>query len=114
MKAGRRAIVAPNAVSYRMDRRSAAAAKEVLGDFAGTIICDGYTAYASLRSTATNSSSRTAGRTYAKFVEAEPQHPKNASASSSCSVALYDIEREIHPEVNTFSLLPSRSRKYPA
>jgi transposase len=44
------AVVAPNAVSYRiLDSRSAAAAAEVLGDYAGMLLCDGYSAYESLR-----------------------------------------------------------------
>src|SRR5262249_22627153 len=43
-------VVAPNAVSYRiLDSRSADAAKEVLGDYAGTILCDGYSAYEALQ-----------------------------------------------------------------
>jgi transposase len=44
------AIVAPKAVSYRiLDSRSAAAANEVLGDFDGTLLVDGYTGYSSLK-----------------------------------------------------------------
>lgn len=44
------AVVAPDAVSYSiLDSRSASAAAEVLDGYAGTVICDGYSAYQSLR-----------------------------------------------------------------
>src|SRR5690606_10599298 len=44
------AVVAPEAVCYRLlDSRSAEAAGEVLRDYSGTILCDGYGAYASLK-----------------------------------------------------------------
>jgi len=71
------AIVAPNAVSYRiLDSRSAAAAADVLGDYAGTVLCDGYSAYEALK--------KRGGRfelahcwahVRRKFVEAEPVAP---------------------------------------
>ena len=42
--------MASNAVSYRiLDSRSAAAAADVLGDYSGTLLCDGYSAYGSLQ-----------------------------------------------------------------
>jgi hypothetical protein len=53
------AVVAPDAVSYSiLDSRSATAAAEVLGDYAGTLICDRYSAYQSLKSAAGVFSSR--------------------------------------------------------
>jgi transposase IS66 family protein/recombinase len=78
------AVVAPDAVSYRiLDSRSAAAAAEVLGDYAGTLLCDGYSAYESLK--------KRGGRfeiahcwahVRRKFVEAEEVHPFPRSARS--------------------------------
>lgn len=44
------ALCAPNAVYYHLDEsRSAEAAKKVLRDFSGTLVCDGYSAYESLK-----------------------------------------------------------------
>jgi len=44
------ATVAPNAVCYRiLNSRSAEAAGEILQDYEGTIICDGYSAYGTLK-----------------------------------------------------------------
>ncbi len=44
------AIVCPNAVNYRIeDSRSAEAAERVLGEYAGTLMSDGYAVYQSLK-----------------------------------------------------------------
>jgi transposase len=90
------AVAAENGVSYRiLDSRSTEAAREVLGDFAGTIICDGYSAYDALRKR--GGKFRLAhcwAHVRRKFVEAEPSFPQ-------CRVVLdligqlYAIEREI-------------------
>jgi transposase len=43
-------VTSPEAISYRiLSSRSAAAASEVLGDYAGIVIADGYSAYKALR-----------------------------------------------------------------
>jgi transposase len=44
------ALCAPNAVIYRLNEsRSAEAARAIVREFAGTLVCDGYTAYAALQ-----------------------------------------------------------------
>jgi transposase len=44
------ALCSPDAVIYRIDEsRSAEAARAILRDFAGTLVCDGYTAYHALQ-----------------------------------------------------------------
>jgi transposase len=90
------AVTAPNAVSYRIqDSRSTAAAAEVLGDYQGTIVCDGYSAYESLR--------KHGGRfrlahcwahVRRKFVEVEAQHPDVCKVVLDLIGQLYDVERE--------------------
>jgi transposase len=89
------AVVAPNAVSYRiLDSSSATAAKEVLGDFSGIIVCDGYSAYESLRK---NGGRFRLAHCWAhvrrKFVEAEPQHPNECNQVLGLIGALYEVER---------------------
>jgi transposase len=89
-------VVAPNAVSYRiLDSRSAAAAAEVLGDFAGTLLCDGYSAYESLR--------KRGGRfeiahcwahVRRKFVEVQDVAPGPASEALDLIGELYAAERD--------------------
>jgi transposase len=90
------AVVAPNAVSYRiLDSRSADAAKEVLGDYAGTILCDGYTAYEALQ--------KKGGRfrlahcwahVRRKFVEIEDQYPDRCREILDMIAELYAVENE--------------------
>lgn len=90
------AICAPDAVSYRIrDSRSAAAAGEVLGDYAGTVLCDGYSAYESLR--------KRGGRfqlahcwahVRRKFVEAEQVAPEPCNQVLDLIGELYAIERD--------------------
>ena len=89
------AAIAPNAVSYRiLDSRSAAAAAQVLSDYAGTVICDGYAAYDSLR--------KKGGRfrvahcwahVRRKFVEIEEQHPQTCGEVLDLIGRLYEVER---------------------
>lgn len=88
------AVVAPNAVSYRiLDSRSADAAKEVLGEYAGTILCDGYSAYEALQ--------RKGGRfrlahcwahVRRKFVDIEEQFPDRCKEILDLISELYAIE----------------------
>ena len=89
------AAVAPDAVSYRiLDSRSAAAAAEVLNGYEGTVICDGYSAYESLR--------KKGGRfrlahcwahVRRKFVEIEEQHPQTCGEVIDLIGQLYEVER---------------------
>jgi transposase len=90
------AVCAPNAVSYRIrDSRSAIAASEVLGDYAGTILCDGYSAYESLK--------KRGGRfqlahcwahVRRKFIEAEESAPEPCKQVLDLIGELYAVERE--------------------
>lgn len=91
------ALCAPNAVIYRLDEsRSAEAARALLGDFDGTLVCDGYTAYHALQ--------KQGGRfriahcwahVRRKYIEAE------SSAAAPCKEILdligelYAVEREM-------------------
>jgi transposase len=90
------AVTAPNAVSYRiLDSRSAAAAANVLGDYAGTLLCDGYSAYESLK--------KRGGRfeiahcwahVRRKFVEAEDVAAGPAGEALDLIGELYAVERD--------------------
>jgi transposase len=86
---------APNAVTYQIqDSRSAAAALKLLGDYAGTIVCDDYTAYKALR--------KRGGRfqlahcwahVRRKFVEAEGEAPSECKQALDLIGELYAVER---------------------
>jgi transposase len=90
------AVVAPNAVSYRiLDSRSTDAAGEVLAGYAGTVLCDGYTAYEALQ--------KRGGRfrlahcwahVRRKFVEIEEQYPAQCKEILGLIGELYAIEIE--------------------
>ena len=97
------ALCADDAVLYRLDEsRSAEAARKVIRDFKGTLVCDGYTAYQALKKQ--GASFRIAhcwAHVRRKFIEAED------SASAPCTQVLdligklYEIERGLTgpPEV---------------
>jgi transposase len=89
------AVVAPDAVSYKiLDSRSAAAAAEVLGSYAGTVICDGYTAYESLRKqTGRFRLAHCWAHVRRKFVEIEAQHPQACGEVLDLIGQLYEVER---------------------
>jgi transposase len=91
------AVAADDAVCYRiLDSRSAAAAEEVLGDFVGTIMCDGYSAYDALRKQ--HGRFRLAhcwAHVRRKFVEIEDQHPDACKQILDLIGELYGIERQI-------------------
>jgi transposase len=93
------AIAADNAVSYRiLDSRSTEAAADVLGNYAGTIICDGYSAYDALRKR--GGKFRLAhcwAHVRRKFVEAEPSFPQCKTVLDLIG-QLYAVEREIKNE----------------
>jgi transposase len=91
------AVVASNAVSYTiLDSRSAVAAAHVLGDYAGTIMCDGYSAYQSLK--------KRGGRfrlahcwahVRRKFVEAQEYAPGPCGQVLDIISELYAVERNV-------------------
>jgi transposase len=89
------AVVAPDAVSYKiLDSRSAAAAGEVLGGYAGTVICDGYSAYESLRKqTGRFRLAHCWAHVRRKFVEIEAQHPQACGEVLDLIGRLYEVER---------------------
>ena len=90
------AVVAPNAVSYRiLDSRSTEAASEVLGGYAGVVVCDGYSAYETLQ--------KRGGRfriahcwahVRRKFVEIEEQYPDRCKEILALIGELYAVENE--------------------
>ena len=106
------AVVAPNAVSYRiLDSRSAAAAADVLGDYAGTLLCDGYSAYEALK--------KRGGRfeiahcwahVRRKFVEAEEVAPGPAGEALSLIGELYAVEHDCASDDERKRIRDQRSR----
>jgi transposase len=105
-------VVAPNAVSYRiLDSRSAAAAAEVLGDYAGTLLCDGYSAYESLR--------KRGGRfeiahcwahVRRKFVEVQEVAPGPAGEALDLIGELYAAECDCQTDDDRARIRAERSR----
>ena len=86
---------APDAVCYQIqDSRSTEAARNLLGDYAGTVVCDDYSAYKALR--------KRGGRfqlahcwahVRRKFVEAEAEHPAECAQALDLIGELYAIEK---------------------
>lgn len=105
------AVVAPDAVSYSiLDSRSALAAAEVLGDYAGTVICDGYSAYQSLR--------KRGGRfrlahcwahVRRKAVEAESVAPGPCGELLELIGELYAVERDVKSDEERASIRSEHS-----
>ena len=85
---------APDAVFYQIqDSRSTEAARNLLGDYAGTVVCDDYSAYKSLR--------KRGGRfqlahcwahVRRKFIEAEGEAPKECAEAIALIAELYAVE----------------------
>lgn len=106
------AVIAPNAVSYRIrDSRSANTAGEVLGDFQGTLLCDGYSAYESLQ--------KRSGRfqlahcwahVRRKFIEAEELAPEPCKQVLDLIGQLYAVERECSSDEQRARARAERSR----
>jgi transposase len=106
------AIVAPDAVSYRiLDSRSAAAASVVLGDYAGTLLVDGYSGYSSLK--------KRGGRfelahcwahVRRKFVEAQEVSPGPCGEALDMIGELYALERECTTDDERAAIRSVRSR----
>lgn len=84
------------AVAYKiLPSRSAEAAKVVLGDYAGLIMCDAYAVYDKLAKT--NSRLRIAhcfAHVRRKFIEAEEDFPSEAKEALDLIGELYAVERE--------------------
>jgi transposase len=106
------AIVAPNAVSYRiLDSRSAAAASEVLGDYAGTLLCDGYSAYESLKKRGGHFEiAHCWAHVRRKFVEAEEVAPAPAKEALALIGELYAAEKDCASEDDRRRIREQHSR----
>jgi transposase len=86
---------APDAVCYQIqDSRSAEAARNLLGDYAGTVVCDDYSAYKALR--------KRGGRfqlahcwahVRRKFIEAEAGAPAECRQALDLIAELYAVEK---------------------
>ena len=86
---------APDAVCYQIqDSRSTEAARNLLGDYAGTVVCDDYAAYKSLR--------KRGGRfqlahcwahVRRKFLEAEVEAPTECREAIGLIAELYAVEK---------------------
>ncbi|MNL25806.1 Transposase IS66 family protein [compost metagenome] len=92
-------VATPELVSYRiLPSRSTAAAKEVLGDFRGTVVTDGYAAYQSLASSLPLDTGFRLAHCWAhvrrKFVEARDNFPEECDEVLGLIRELYEVERE--------------------
>jgi transposase len=95
------ALSSENAVCYDIaPSRSAKTAKEIIGDFEGTIVCDGYKAYETLAKT--SDKIRLAlcwAHARRKFVEAEPNYPQCEKAIELIG-ELFAIDRDSQSPAN--------------
>ncbi len=91
-------LASPNAVVYRiLDSRSQEAARQVLGDYRGIVIADGYGAYDALARPGPNPSFTLAhcwAHARRKFVEAEPHFPEACREVLERIQKLYGVERD--------------------
>jgi transposase len=106
------AVVAPNAVSYRiLDSRSAAAAAHVLGDYSGMLLCDGYSAYESLKKRGGKFEiAHCWAHVRRKFVEAEEFAPTAAREALNLIGELYAVEADCSTEDDRARIRVDRSR----
>lgn len=90
-------IATHDAVWYGIDpSRSAAAAKRMLSDFAGIVMCDGYSAYDTVA--AANKSVKLVhcwAHARRKFIEAEQAYPVQAKVALDMIGELFVVEREL-------------------
>jgi len=109
------ALSAPDAVLYQLHpSRGADAAAQLLKDFAGTVMCDGYSAYQSLQRR--RHGFRLAhcwARARRKFVELEDSFPKANEEALALIAELYRIEREIEDKPPDVRLLSRQQRAGP-
>ena len=97
---------APDAVFYQIqDSRSTEAARNLLGDYAGTIVCDDYSAYKSLRKRGgCFQLAHCWAHVRRKFIDAEGEAPKECAEAIAMIAELYAIEKRAnagHPEERT-------------
>ena len=108
-----------DAVVYRIAAgRSAEAARDLLRDYAGIVMCDGYAAYGTL-ARAPEGGGFTRAHCWShvrrKFLEAEPAHPE-AQRGVAWIGELYDVERDVQkaevldPAAHRLRLRQERSR----
>jgi transposase len=91
------ALSAPDAVLYQLHpSRGADAAAQLLQDFSGTVMCDGYSAYQSLSKRGHDFKlAHCWAHARRKFVEIEESFPKPSEEALALIGELYHIEREI-------------------
>ncbi len=89
------AAAAPDAVYYEIkDSRSAAAAQDLLGEYAGVIMCDDYSAYRALKKRGGHFElAHCWAHVRRKFLEAEVAHPKECAEALDLIGHLYEVER---------------------
>jgi transposase len=94
------ALSAPDAVFYQLHpSRGADAAAQLLKDFAGTVMCDGYSAYQSLKKRRHDFQlAHCWAHARRKFVEIEESFPRPSEEAIELIAQLYRIEREIEDE----------------
>jgi transposase len=90
------AICCPDAAHYSFEgSRSAETAKQVLGEYAGIVLTDGYAAYDSLKK---QGGKFTQANCWAhvrrKFLEVEEQHPGKCETVLDLIGQLYEVERQ--------------------
>lgn len=91
------ALSAPDAVLYQLHpSRGADAAAQLLQDFSGTVMCDGYSAYQSLRKRRHDFKlAHCWAHARRKFVEIEESFPRASEEALALIAELYRIEREM-------------------
>jgi transposase len=86
---------APDAVFYQIqDSRSTEAARHLLGNYAGTVVCDDYGAYKSLRKRGGQFQlAHCWAHVRRKFIDAEVEAPKECAEAIAMIAELYAIEK---------------------
>lgn len=104
--------VRTDAVVYRIDAsRSAEAARKLLRDYAGTVMCDGYAAYETLANNR-DGPLRLAhcwSHVRRKFLDAEPDYPQ-ASEVRELIAALYRVEAKARDPAERLALRATESK----
>jgi transposase len=106
------AVVAPNAVSYRiLDSRSAEAANSVLGGFSGTLLVDGYSGYSALKKRGGHFElAHCWAHVRRKFVEAQEVAPGPCGQVLDLIGELYAVERDCASDDERSRARAERSR----
>jgi transposase len=86
---------APDAVFYQIqDSRSTEAARNLLGHYAGTVVCDDYSAYKSLRKRGGQFQlAHCWAHVRRKFIDAEAEAPKECAEAIAMIAELYGVEK---------------------